>query len=130
MQLADLNGRPGIFISGEIQTVQIPREVFVLIFVVRRITERTGAAVATRSEIDLTAVLEGRHPDIANRKLGVACYGVGEVGVLALAQRLLSFIGTEILVKDLIFALHLSDPCLYSLGILARDKDEIGIVGL
>ena len=130
MQLADLNGRPGIFISGKIQTVQIPREVFVLIFVVRRITERTGAAVAIRSEIDLTAVLEGRHPDIANRKLGVFCYGVGEVGVLALAQRLLSFIGTEILVKDLIFALHLSDPCLYSLRILAGNNDEIGIVGL
>ena len=94
MQLADLDRRAGIFILGEIQTVQIPREVFVLIFVVRRITERTGAAVVDLSEIDLTAVLEGRHPDIANRKIGIACYSVGEVGVLRLVQLHLSGVGT------------------------------------
>ena len=130
VQLADLDGRPGIFISGEIQTVQIPREAFVLIFVVRRITERTGAAVAIRSEFDLAAVLEGRHPDIANRKLGVSCYGVGEVGVLRLIPYFISDVGTKVLIKDLIVALHLSDLCLYDIRILARDKDEIGIVGL
>ena len=130
MQLADLDRRSGILVFGDIQTVQIRREAAVLILVVRRITERTGAAVVDLSEIDLTAVLEGRHPDIANRKIGIACYGVGEVGVLRLVQLHLSGVGTEVLVKDLIIALHLSDLCLYDIRILAGNNDDIGIVAL